>query len=453
MQRQIVAGLVVSAILVFSIATEALAQQSSFSARILAKGTKTMILVLVKNSGQSTSSIYQFKVTFTSGTPLLGIGKGGWDRQKDGNTITFTTTSNPIAPGGTGTFLIKVSDATISAFEWKMLGKDGTELQSGQVTKIRVKETKPATTLPREIQPVISVNPTQVNQSGQVIVTGKGFSPNNVVQIYFDDRQQITTAPTNANGDFNAVALIPNGALTGVHTLTAKDQNGKSAVINIQVGGFGGGQSTTGGTTSTAAGGTLTASVDKTAYNQGDTIKISGTATPSQGPVSVQVSDPAGTVICGANPSINNSTYAWVTTCLLPHDTIAGVYVIQVKQLAQKTIIRITVNTPAAVGPGGTGGIQTQGENPGTLKISLNKQSYKAGDTLSVTVSGARPKSLVEVILVGPSGPPLDSKQLSSDDNGVAQYSYQLVGAQPGTYKVTAKQDKFTIRMTFQVTA
>jgi len=450
-QRQIVVGLVASAILVFSIATGALAQ-SNFSSTVIAKGTSvSTIVIAVKNSSQSRDSIYKFTILFSSGKLIRGIAKGSWDGQKSGDTVTFTTNTNPIAPGASGTFLLKVANAAQPSFEWKAFSKDDVNIQSGRVANISMKKTNPGTTLPKIIQPMINVSPTQVNQSGQVIVTGKGFSPNSTVQIYFDDQQQITTAPTNANGDFSAVAIIPGGALSGVHKLTAKDPNGNSAVINIQIGGFGG-QSSAGGATSTATGGTLTATVDKATYNQGETVKITGTATPSQGPVSVQVNDPGGNTICGANPPINNATFSWQTTCQLPRDAVAGVYVVQVKQLAQKTILRITVNTPTAVGPSGTGGIVTQGEDAGTLKISLNKQSYKAGDTMTVTISGARPNSLVEVILAGPTGL-LDSKQLSSDGNGVAQYSYQLVGAQPGTYKVTAKQDKFVIRTTFEVTA
>ncbi len=111
-------------------------------------------------------------------------------------------------------------------------------------------------------------------------------------------------------------------------------------------------------------------------------------------------------------------------------------------------VIRVTVSPPTAIGPGG---VTTQGENAGNLKIVTDKQTYKAGDTLTVTISGTRPQSLVEVILLGPAGPPLDSKQLSSDTNGSVQYTYQLIGAEAGMYKVVAKQDTYTIRTQFQV--
>ena len=75
MRMQIVWGIVLSAVLVFGMAAGALAQEVKFSARVLAKGSKSNVLVLVKNSGLSNASVYEFELKFTQGKPISAIAR------------------------------------------------------------------------------------------------------------------------------------------------------------------------------------------------------------------------------------------------------------------------------------------------------------------------------------------------------------------------------------------
>jgi len=442
-RRQLVLGIALSVILIFGIAAGALAQETKFSARVLAKGSKSNVLILVKNSGKSTESIYEFTVTFTKGKPVSSIARGGWDDQKDGNTVTFTTKRSVIKPGGTAVFLIRVSDPAQSAFEWTMSGKDGTELQSGEVTKIKVSERKSTAEGPKITKPEITVNQVRVSQGGQIIVTGKGFSAVSSIQIFLEDQQQLTTSNTNANGEFTAVVIIPSAAVPGAHIITAKDALGKSSLIQILVEGVGGQTGPPQGQL------VLTVRTDKTEYNPGDAVKITGTAI-LESPVSLQIIDSLGGVICGANPQVNNATMTWEAVCFIPSNAPGGMYTVQAKQIVHKTGVKFTVKGSTT---GGTGGTATGGiENSGTLKLSTDKPSYKSGETVKITLEGARAKSLVEIRIVGPSKI-LDVTRETTDDRGVASYSFQLVGAEPGIYKISATQDKFIVRTTFEVTA
>ena len=452
MRRQIVLGIILSSILIFGIAAGALAQEATFSAKVLTKGSRSNILILVKNSSKNTASIYEFKVTFTQGKPITAIARGDWEKQKDSNTVTFITKRSPIKPGGTETFLIKVSDPAGSAFEWTMKDKNGAELQSGEVAKIKVREKKSIPEGPKITKPEITVNQARVSQNGQVIVTGKRFSASSTVQLFLDDQQQLTTSTTNPAGEFSAVVIIPSQAAPGAHKITAKDAFGKSSLIEILV------ELAAGQTAPYQGQLILTVKTDKTEYSPGDTIKITGTAVLSIA-VSLQISDPQGGIICGSNPPVNNATMTWETVCFLPSNAPGGVYVVQAKQIVHKTGVRFTVigktigGTPGHPGPGAAG------EDPGTLKLSTDKQSYKSGATVEITLQGARAKSVVQIIILGPSGPPLDAAQISTDDSGSVTYSFHLVGAAVGTYKVSGKQNAqgtpgkyFIVRTTFEVT-
>ena len=445
MDRQIVLGIALSAILIFSIAAGALAQETKFSARVLAKGSQSNILILVKNSSKSTESIYEFTVTFTSGNPISSIARGGWDGQKDGNAVKFIAQRSPINPGGTVVFLIRVSDPAQSAFEWTVKGEGGTELQRGEVAKIKIREKKPVPEAPTVTKPEINVNPVRVNQGGQVIVTGKGFNLITSVQIFLDGQQQLTSSTTNGAGEFSAVVIIPSGVAPGAHMITAKDALGKSSLIQILIEG-----SPVDAQSPCKPGQLiLTICTDKTEYRPGDAIKITGTAI-LESPVSLQISDPKGGVICGANPQVDKATFTWEAVCFLPSTAPGGTYTIQAKQITHKTGVKFTVKAPTTAGPGGAVGTPEAGENPGTLRLSTDKSSYKSGETVKITLEGARAKSLVEIRVVG-IGKVLDVTRQTSDERGVVIYNFQLVGAEPGTYKISATQDKFVVRGTFDV--
>jgi hypothetical protein len=447
-RKQLVLGVVLSAMLMFGVATVALAQETQFSGRVLAKGSKSNILILVKNSSKSTESIYEFIVTFTKGKPVTSIARGGWEDQRDGNTVTFTTQRGVIKPGGTGIFLIRVSDPSQSAFEWIMKDNDGVELENGNVPKIRIRESSPAPEEPIPTKPEISINLVRVNQGGQVIVTGKGFSALTSVQIFLDELQ-LTTTNTDGSGKFTTVVIIPGTAEPRAHMINAKDALGKASLIQILVEGVGGQPAPPQGQL------ILTVRTDKTEYDPGDTIKMVGTAILDS-PVSLQVTDSLGGIICGANPSVNKATMTWDAYCFIPNNSPGGTYTISAKQIVHKTATRITVKGTGTGGSGSSGG--AAGEDPGTLKLFTDKPSYKSGETVKITLQGARAKSIAQIIVVGPTGPPLDARQLTTDESGNLVHNFPLVAAQQGTYKITGKQfdnqskKTFVVRATFEVT-
>lgn len=431
-------GIALAAILVLGVITGAVAEGASASLKVTTKASGSTVSLLVQSAKKSAEPVYGFQIIFTQGSLANILKVRGWDGQDTGNGVKFTATQSPLKPGGKVAFKIKVADPASTAFQWKAFGSSGQELDSGEVNRIKVKTpAKPTIT-----QAEISVSQSTIPQGGQVIVTGKGFTAQSTVEVLLDG-QQVTISATNAKGAFTAVVIISSSFPAGSHIITARDSSDKSSIIQVLVSGEGG---VTGPPTGPLM---LTVLTDKAEYKPGETIRITGTAI-LESPVSLQVIDKRNTIICGSNPVVNNQTMTWESICLLPLDSETGTYMIIAKQVVHKTSVNINVQRDAgSTGPGG--GSTEPGDDPGSLKISFDKAQYTSGETVKITVQGARSQSIVSIIILGPAALLHASEPLETDQAGSLTYEYKLLAATAGTYKVSAKQDKYKITGTFEV--
>lgn len=443
MDSKAILAVTLATILIFSMTASALAQEETFSARVLAKGKRSNILLLVINSSKSTQSIHEFEMKFTAGSPVVAVARG-WNSDKNGNTMTFTAKQSDLAPGGRAIFIVRVSDPASSAFEWSAKSNSGIDLQTGKVTKIRIREpVKDSGSTLNLIAPEVSIDKVKATQGNQVTVTGKGYKANSAIILYVD-QQEVGRSNTDAAGSFSAVVLISTNISSGLHLIKAVDSDNKSSVIQILIEVAAGT-----GTGPPLEAGKLIVQLDKQEYDPGDLIRIRGSAVLDSG-LSLQIIDPKGGIICGANPRVDNKTLLWDATCPLPSNTIAGRYTVDVKQIVHKTTTTFTVrgtNTgggTTTTGPGGTV------ENAGTLTIKTDKEKYKVGETAQITVTGARPKSIVVVVIDGP-GSQLESKMLTTNEAGGITIPYPLAGAETGVWKMSAKQSDVDGKKTFIV--
>lgn len=431
-------------ILIFSMTASALAQGGTFSARLLAKGSKSNILLIVINSSRSSQSIHQFEMKFTASSPIVAVARG-WTSDKNGNTMTFTAKQSDIAPGGKAIFIIRVSDLASSAFEWSAKSNSGIDLQTGKVTKIRIRE--PAkdsgSILPNLIAPEVSIDKVKATQGDQITVTGKGYRANSGIILYVD-QQEVGRSTTDAKGSFSAVVLISTNISSGLHLIKAIDADNKSSVIQILI------EAPAGtGTGQPLEAGKLIVQLDKQEYDPGDLIKIKGSAVLDNA-LSVQIIDPKGGIICGANPRVDNKTLLWDATCPVPSNAIAGRYTVEVKQIVHKTTTTFTVRGTNTGGTTtGSGGTQT--ENAGTLTISTDKQKYKVGETAQITIGGARPKSIIQVTIVGSDGKVKSATLPTVNEAGSITIPYPLAGAETGVWKISAQQQDAERKKTFIV--
>ena len=449
MHGKAISALALAVVLISSVTVVTFAQEDLFSARVLAKGKKSNILILVASSAKSTQSVHEIEIKFTQGKPIVAIARG-WDSQRSGDTMTFTATRSDLGPGGRVILIIKVSDAASSAFQWSAMASNGKELQKGDVNKIRIREAPKDTgsILPPVTVPEVNVDKTKAFYGDQLKVNGRGYTVNSAVVIYID-QQEVGRSTTDATGTFSSVILLPNNIGAGLHLIRAVDGSNKSSVIQILI-------EAPAGALPPLQGGTLVVRTDREEYSPGDVIKMTGSAVLDT-PVSLQITDPKGGIICGANPQVNNKTLLWDATCVIPGNAIAGRYVINAAQIIHKTTAVFTVRSTSTTGPGGTITDGDPTEDPGTLRISFDKEKYKVGDTAQVTITGARPKSLLDVIVDGP-GAHLAADRKTMDDAGSVTFPVALTGsAAIGVWKVTGKQmdsdqkKQFIVRKSFTV--
>ncbi|MFQ5941513.1 MAG: hypothetical protein ACE5KA_07450 [Nitrososphaerales archaeon] len=427
------------------VTASALAQEDRFSARVLAKGKKSVIMILVVNSSKSTNSIHEFEITFTQGKPIVAIARG-WDSERDGNTMTFTATRSDLGPSGRTIFIIKISDPASAVFEWTADARDGSELQSGEVTKIRIREPPKDSILPQVTQPEVNVDNVKVAQGEQLKVSGKGYNANSEIIIYID-QQEIGRVIADVSGMFNTVILIPSNIATGLHLIKAVDTANKSSIIQILI-------EAPVGSLPPLEGGRLVVRTDREEYIPGDLVRLTGSAVLDT-PVSLQITDPRGGIICGTNPAVDNKTLLWDATCPVPGNAIAGRYTVFASQIVHKTTTVFTVVTTNG-GNGGTGTVGEPGEDPGTLKISTDKEMYKVGDTAQITITGARPESLLDIIIDGPGSP--TAQRVTVDEAGSITFPVPLSGSDAvGVWTISAKQmskdqkQEFVVRKQFTV--
>ncbi len=440
---KVILAVTLVAILFFSVTASALAQGDVFSARVLAKGKKSSIMMLVVNSSKSTSSIHEFKITFSADRPLAAVARG-WNVDRTSDSMTFTATRSDLGPGGRAIFIIKVTDPATAAFEWKASDNNGVELQSGQVAKVRIREQPTNSILPNVTAPEVNISKVKASLGEQLTVTGRGYSASSAVIVYID-QTELARITTDTAGAFNTVVLIPSNIGVGLHLIKAVDAKNKSSVIQILIEGAA-------GDLTPLQGGKLEVRTDRKEYSTGEVVKITGSAV-LESPVSLQVRDPKSGIICGANPQVNTQTLLWDATCVIPNNAIAGTYVVEAKQIVHKTTTTITVKGTTTGGSGGTGGTGSggvEGENAGPLVISTDKQTYKVGETVQITVTGARPESILDIIIDG-AGAHLDFERVTTDKAGSATLTYPLATAESGVWKIAAKQDKYVVRGTFTV--
>lgn len=434
MHAKAILAVTLATILIFSMTASALAQGGTFSARVLAKGSKSNILLLVINSSKSTQSIHEFEMKFTASSPIVAVARG-WNSDKNGNTMTFTAKQSDLGPGGRAIFIVRVSDLASSAFEWSAKSNSGTDLQTGKITKIRIREhvKDSGSTLPNLIAPEVSIDKVKATQGDQVTVTGKGYKANSGIILYVD-QQEVGRSNTDAAGSFSAVVLISTNISSGLHLIKAVDSDNKSSVIQILIEVAAGT-----GTGPPLEAGKLIVQLDKQEYDPGDLVRLKGSAVLDSG-LSLQIIDPKGGIICGANPRVDNKTLLWDATCPLPSNTIAGRYTVDVKQIVHKTTTTFTVrgtNTgggTTTTGPGGTV------ENAGTLTIKTDKEKYKVGETAQITVGGARANSKIFITIIGSDGKVKLTAQPDVNEAGSITIPYSLAGAGTGVWKISAQQ-------------
>ena len=196
------------------------------------------------------------------------------------------------------------------------------------------------------------------------------------VTIYGADGDDITTknADLESNDDFSTSYTLSSSADPGVYSIKLSYDNDDVWVV-FQVTGDSGGSSS----------GSITIDTDKSSYEAGDTITITGQvdALASGKKVTIVIRDADDDVVDFAEPTPSSSTKKFSAQIDLPEDAVTGTYKVTATYNGDDTDTTFTVGTTTSGGGSST-----------SLTAKLNKSSYLAGD--SITITGTVPKILVD---------------------------------------------------------
>jgi len=176
---------------------------------------------------------------------------------------------------------------------------------------------------------------------------------------------------------------------------------------------------------------TLSVETDRSSYNDGDTIRISGNAEIIESdvpvPVTIIIVDPAGdiTAISQVYPSSDGRFSHTITAGGVMQ--ITGDYEVSAQYGAQKVYTSFSFTTSVS-----------------TISISTDKTSYKSGDIISITGKTSMTNIYVTMMVQKPNGNIISVSQISPDYSGA--FGDEVVTTTPtlwdltGTYTVSVQQ-------------
>jgi hypothetical protein len=157
-----------------------------------------------------------------------------------------------------------------------------------------------------------------------------------------------------------------------------------------------------------SSGSTITASLSKTSYKQGEEVRITGTVEDKEGndDVVLVVEDPDGDEIEIADDAVEPETDGSFTFEFeLDDDAKTGTYeaTLSYIQVGNEEVLLFSVTTSTSGGGGSSGG-GTSGSSDG-LTAKLNKGSFLAGETMTITgVVPSVEDEPINIVLLAPDG-------------------------------------------------
>ena len=234
-------------------------------------------------------------------------------------------------------------------------------------------------------------------QSDTVKIVAVGANPQKPVQIQvLDSTGYVVLHKDTLSDSVGRVSLDLqlSSALTPGNYLVQiiSDQQTKSQTITIS------------SASSTPSSGSFTAQTDKTIYNVGNLVQVSGTASPSSSVTGVLTS-PTGKTSTTTTTSNTDGSYTMYLFTSQPYET--GAWSIAVTNLGQIKSLSIY--------------IQSSGSTSGTTSLTAqtDKQTYYRGDFITLRGVG-QPSTNVSAVLTSPTG---QSTSINTNTDATGAYT------------------------------
>ncbi|WP_130451553.1 SdrD B-like domain-containing protein [Zhihengliuella halotolerans] len=304
----------------------------------------------------------------------------------------------------------------VSALSFGVLGVvDGARLSFGN-SGVRMD----ACNLFAEIDPAITVDPTEVPAGDSTNVDGTGFTPDSDVELQLTDAEgtpvgDVVPVTTDENGDFPSTELpVPAGTEPGDYIVQATDVATDTMVSeNITV------------TEPDVL--ELNIGLDPPTVPAGESTEATGTGYTPDSTATVQLVDPAGTDVGDPIPADTDAEGTFTAVVPVPEGSEPGDYTV--------------VGTDDTTGEFTDAALTVT--EPGAPAIVLDPTEVPAGDPTTADGTGYTPDSTATVQLVDPAGTDVgDPIPADTDPDGAFTVEVPVPeDAEPGDYTVVGTDD------------
>ncbi len=241
-------------------------------------------------------------------------------------------------------------------------------------------------------------------------VTGMAL-PSSIVTATMQSVSGVTfTSSTTANSDGSYTILFSTSSSyeAGTWTITVTNLSQTKALsIYIQSDG-----SSTGSYT-------FTAKTDKTSYQPGDTMQITGTAQPSS-TVTAVMTNPSGNTYSSSATVNTDGSYAILFSTSSSYET--GNWNVDVSNLGQSTTLYFTIGASSS-------------SSSYTFTAQTDKSSYQLGDLVQIEGT-TNANSVVTAVIISPSGTTYNSST-TANSNGAYVMFFSIMPSYPaGTWYI-----------------
>jgi len=242
------------------------------------------------------------------------------------------------------------------------------------------------------------------NTNDLVQVSGTG-QPNTAVTAVFTGPSGNTAtsgATVNTDGTWTMFFKIIQSYETGTWTVTLTNA-GQTKSLSIYIG--------------TGSSSTFTAQTDKTTYNSGDTIQISGIAQPNTAVTGVLVSPTGKTYNSGSTVNSNGNYNVYFTNL----QYYVGTWSVTISNSGQSKTISFYM----------------QSGSSSTFTAQTSQSTYTKGALIQITGTG-QPNTIVNAVLAGPSSGSQYSASSTIQSDGTYVVYFQTLTSYPsGTWTIT----------------
>ncbi len=241
-------------------------------------------------------------------------------------------------------------------------------------------------------------------------VTGMAQPSSTVTAVMQSASGVSFTSSTTANSDGSYTVLFSTSSSyeAGTWTITVTNLSQTKALsIYIQSDG-----SSTGSYT-------FTAKTDKTSYQPGDTIQITGTAQPSS-TVTAVMTNPSGNTYSSSTTVNTDGSYTILFSASSSYQT--GNWNANVSNLGQSTTLYFTIGTSSSSGSY-------------TFTAQTDKSSYHIGDLVQIEGT-TKANSAVTAVIVSPSGTTYNSSTTTNSNGAYVMFFSTLPSYPAGTWYV-----------------